>query len=390
MTTRRPTGVGGYRAISAVLFLCLFAGQAGTIALSPVLAEVAADLDVSTALAGQLRTIAGLVAAVTALALGRLGARVGLGRQLLAGSILLAVGSLASAAAPGIGLLAAAQIPVGAAIGILTTAGTLAAAEWVPAERRTATLSWALIGQPAAWIVGMPLLGVAGEQSWRYAWLVFPARRRPARRGRGGRPQQRTAGASGAGILACGARSSRTATLARGRGSDEHRLGRNARLLGGPLRRVVRSVHRADGRRARPRRRRIRLGQPRTPPPHRARAAATALRARLAARGGHCRLRRAPSLTRRERGALRGGRLRSRRADLALERFRPRRTSGASPGCDGAARSLDAVRLLHRFLGSRCCACLGRLRGIRRDDRHPLPLGSAGAPAPADAWRFPA
>ena len=97
-----------------------------------------------------------------------------LGRQLLAGSILLAVGSLASAAAPGIGLLAAAQIPVGAAIGILTTAGTLAAAEWVPAERRTATLSWALIGQPAAWILGMPLLGVAGERSWRYAWLVFP------------------------------------------------------------------------------------------------------------------------------------------------------------------------------------------------------------------------
>ncbi len=174
MTTRRPPGVDGYRAISAVLFLCLFAGQSGAIALSPVLAEVAADLDVSTAVAGQLRTIAGLVAVVTALALGRLGARVGLGRQLLAGSILLAVGSLASAAAPGIGLLAAAQIPVGAAIGILTTAGTLAAAEWVPAERRTATLSWALIGQPAAWILGMPLLGVAGERSWRYAWLVFP------------------------------------------------------------------------------------------------------------------------------------------------------------------------------------------------------------------------
>ena len=165
MATRRPPGVGGYRAASAVLFLCLLAGQAGAIALSPVLAEVAADLNVSTALAGQLRTIAGLVATVTALTLGRLGARLGLGRQLLAGSILLAFGSLASAAAPGIGLLAAAQIPVGAAIGILTTAGTLAAAEWVPAERRTATLSWALIGQPAAWILGMPLLGVAGGEA---------------------------------------------------------------------------------------------------------------------------------------------------------------------------------------------------------------------------------
>jgi predicted MFS family arabinose efflux permease len=164
----------GYRTVSAVLFLCLFAGQAGAIALSPVLAQVARDLDVSTAAAGQLRTVAGLAAGVTALTLGRLSAQVALRRQLLGGSLLLALGSLASAAAPGFGLLAAAQVPVGAGIAILTTAGTLAAAEWVPRERRAATLSWALIGQPAAWIVGMPLLGAAGEQSWRYAWLVLP------------------------------------------------------------------------------------------------------------------------------------------------------------------------------------------------------------------------
>jgi DHA1 family inner membrane transport protein len=172
--TNPDSGRAGHRAVSAVLFACLFAGQAGAIALSPVLAQVARDLDVSTALAGQLRTIAGLAAGVTALALGRLGARVRLSRQLLGGSLLLAAGSLASAAAPSFAALAAAQIPVGAAIAILTTAGTLAAAEWVPAERRAATLSWALIGQPAAWIVGMPLLGVAGEQSWRYAWLALP------------------------------------------------------------------------------------------------------------------------------------------------------------------------------------------------------------------------
>ena len=174
MTTDSQSAGTGYRAVGAVLFLCLFAGQAGAIALSPVLAGVARDLDVSTALAGQLRTIAGIAAGVTALALGRLVARFGLGRQLLAGSLLLALGSVASAAAPGIGLLAAAQVPVGVGIGILTTTATLAAAEWVAPERRAKTLSWALVGQPTAWVVGMPLLGFAGERSWRYAWLVFP------------------------------------------------------------------------------------------------------------------------------------------------------------------------------------------------------------------------
>jgi len=98
MTAATP-GTRGYRTVSAILFLCLFAGQAGAIALSPVLAQVARDLDVSTAEAGQLRTVAGLVAGLTALGIGRFAARVTLKRQLLAGSLLLALGSLASAAA---------------------------------------------------------------------------------------------------------------------------------------------------------------------------------------------------------------------------------------------------------------------------------------------------
>ncbi len=160
--------------VAAVLFLCLFAGQSGAIALSPVLVDLAHDLRVSVVAAGQLRTVAGLAAGITALALARVGGWVSLTRQLLGGSLLLAVGSLASAVAPSIRMLAAAQIPVGAGIAILTTAATLAAGEWVPPERRAATLSWVLIGQPAAWIIGMPLLGAAGQQSWRYAWLVLP------------------------------------------------------------------------------------------------------------------------------------------------------------------------------------------------------------------------
>src|SRR5437868_13405808 len=99
---RTPIRAGGPRAVGAVLFLCLFAAQAGAIALSPILVQVARDLDVSTAAAGQLRTIAGLAAATSALMLGRLVRRVGIGHQLLAGGALLALGSLASAAAPDI------------------------------------------------------------------------------------------------------------------------------------------------------------------------------------------------------------------------------------------------------------------------------------------------
>jgi DHA1 family inner membrane transport protein len=174
MTITRGNASSGYRAVSIALFLCLFAAQAALIAMSPVLADAASDLHVSTAAAGQLRTITGLAAGITALTLGAVAGRVGLGRQLLAASALLAIASIASAAAPSFALLALAQLPVGVAVAVLTTAGTLAAAEWVAPELRTRTLSWALVGQPTAWIVGMPLIGALGERSWRYGWLALP------------------------------------------------------------------------------------------------------------------------------------------------------------------------------------------------------------------------
>lgn len=163
-----------YRRVSLTLLAALFAAQSAVIAMSPVLAQAANDLNVSTAAAGQLRTITGLAAGGTALLLGSVAGRIGLRRQLIGASALLGLGSLASAAAPDYTLLAVAQLPVGVAVAVLTTAGTLAAAEWVPEELRTRTLSWALVGQPAAWIVGMPLLGIVGAQSWRYGWLALP------------------------------------------------------------------------------------------------------------------------------------------------------------------------------------------------------------------------
>ena len=99
MPTAKPNLTDPSRTVTTTLFLCLFAGQAALIAMSPVLAKAASDLHVSAAAAGQLRTISGLAAGSTALALGALGRRVGLGRQLFLASGLLALASIASAAA---------------------------------------------------------------------------------------------------------------------------------------------------------------------------------------------------------------------------------------------------------------------------------------------------
>jgi predicted MFS family arabinose efflux permease len=56
----------------------------------------------------------------------------------------------------------------------LYSAAIAAAADWTTAPDRSRVLALALLGPPLAWIVGMPLVGLVGEVSWRLAWLVVP------------------------------------------------------------------------------------------------------------------------------------------------------------------------------------------------------------------------
>jgi DHA1 family inner membrane transport protein len=170
----RPTE-GGRRLVSpaTALFLGLFASQAGVLVLSLILVDVARDFDVSTAVAGQLRLAAAPLAAIVAVAVARAG-RLPLRSLLVAGAVLVAVGSLASAAAPSFTLLALAQVPTWAGAAILVAGGVGASGSWGPAEERGRTMARALAGPPAAWIVGMPLVGVVAEVNWRLAFLALP------------------------------------------------------------------------------------------------------------------------------------------------------------------------------------------------------------------------
>jgi predicted MFS family arabinose efflux permease len=162
------------RAPPVALFLCLFAGQSGALVLSPILVEVARDFGTSSSTAGLLRAFTGLVAGTTAVLLGWPARRLALRDLLVAGAALLALGSALSAAAPTFWALALAQVPTGVALAILLAAGVAGATEWAAPEQRPRVLAWALAGQPAAWIVGMPLAGAVAETTWRLAFLAVP------------------------------------------------------------------------------------------------------------------------------------------------------------------------------------------------------------------------
>jgi MFS transporter, DHA1 family, inner membrane transport protein len=169
--------VFGIRSLSrpgAVLFMCLFASQAAMLVLSPTLPDVAREFGISNATAGQLRSISGAAGGLTALLLATAARRPGL-RELLSGAAaLVALGSVLSAAAPSFAVLAGAQAVLGVGIGLLVAVGIAAAGEWSAPEQRSHVLAWAIVGMPAAWIVGMPVAGAVAQAGWRVAWLAVP------------------------------------------------------------------------------------------------------------------------------------------------------------------------------------------------------------------------
>ena len=152
----------------------MFASQAGVLVLSPILSDVAEEFDVSIARAGQLRLVAAPLAAIVALAAGRALARFSPRALLLGGSVLLALGSLGSAVAPTFRVLGLAQVPMWAGIAMLIAAGVAATAVWSGPENRSRLVAHALAGPPAAWIVGMPVIGAIAEVDWRLAFLALP------------------------------------------------------------------------------------------------------------------------------------------------------------------------------------------------------------------------
>lgn len=158
----------------AALMLTMVASQAAAIVLSPILVEIAQEFDVSVSVAGQLRSIGGALAGLGALTVGWLAGRIG-PRALLSLALVWLVGAAAlSALAPSFAILALAQALLGVAVAVSQAGAVSGVALWVPREMRTRALSWILPGTAFAWIIGMPIIGVVGEISWRLTWLAVP------------------------------------------------------------------------------------------------------------------------------------------------------------------------------------------------------------------------
>ncbi len=159
-----------------VLTLCTFAFGSAAFIFAGLLEKMAADLGVSTAVAGQLQTAyvltSALLGPVAAWALGRLDRKV----VVIAGLVLSIALHLACSLAPNFQTLLVFRAFAGLAGAMSGPAASVAAASLVPPERRGSALAMVSGGMTLAFVVGIPIGSIVGSIfDWRATFLVAAA-----------------------------------------------------------------------------------------------------------------------------------------------------------------------------------------------------------------------
>jgi predicted MFS family arabinose efflux permease len=145
-----------------------------SLALSPILGDVAADLETTPVAIARANAAYGGATAMSALALGRFVDRFGPGRLLVLGMAALALTMLASAAATHWVWLALAQGAAGAAAGVILPSTYALATAVAPEGKGAETLGRVLMGWSVSLVAGVPLsAAIASAFSWRASYLAF-------------------------------------------------------------------------------------------------------------------------------------------------------------------------------------------------------------------------
>lgn len=159
-----------------VLTLATFAIGTGTFVVTGLLGSVAGEFSVPVESAGHLVTVFAVAYAVGSPILVTLTERVPRRWLVVAALVLFALANGAAAIAPSFGLLLAARVAAALGAAILTpVAGAVAADLAVPEEQGKA-LSLVIGGMTVAWVVGIPLGTLVGDEfGWRASFVMVGA-----------------------------------------------------------------------------------------------------------------------------------------------------------------------------------------------------------------------
>lgn len=168
------------RASAALITLVLAIGSfgigTGEFAIMGLLPDIATGLGVSLPRAGHLISAYALGVVIGAPAIALLAARLGRRTLLLGLMAGFAAGNLASAVAPGIGLLTVARFVSGLPHGAYFGVAALVAASVAPPGARARAVGRVMLGLTVATLVGTPIVAWLGQQfGWRALFVLVGA-----------------------------------------------------------------------------------------------------------------------------------------------------------------------------------------------------------------------
>ena len=158
----------------AAVALAFFSTQSSSLMLAPLLVDIAAEFDVSVAVAGQVGTATFAAWAISVVSVGPLSDSLGRRPVALAGLSLLAVGVLASAFAPNLETLMVTRVVTGLGGGMIPPNGMAAVVDVVPPARLARAIGTLISFTTLSAVIGVPAVALMADLgSWRLPFLVI-------------------------------------------------------------------------------------------------------------------------------------------------------------------------------------------------------------------------
>ena len=154
--------------------LAFFSTQSSSLMLAPLLVDIAAEFDVSVAVAGQVGTATFAAWAISVVSVGPLSDSLGRRSVALVGLSLLAVGVLASAFAPNLETLMVTRVVTGLGGGMIPPNGMAAVVDVVPPARLARAIGTLISFTTLSAVIGVPAVALMADLgSWRLPFLVI-------------------------------------------------------------------------------------------------------------------------------------------------------------------------------------------------------------------------
>ena len=158
----------------AAVALAFFFTQSSSLMLAPLLVDIAAEFDLSVAVAGQVGTATFAAWAISVVSVGLLSDSLGRRPVALAGLSLLAVGVLASAFAPNLETLMVTRVVTGFGGGMIPPNGMAAVVDVVPPARLARAVGTLISFTTLSAVIGVPAVALMADLgSWRLPFLVI-------------------------------------------------------------------------------------------------------------------------------------------------------------------------------------------------------------------------